>query len=39
MRLQIDMAVQKFGNADVTALNENKGVVRLYGQSWMIFRL
>ena len=39
LRLQIDMAIQKFGKYDITLLNENRDSIRLYGQTWAVFRI
>ena len=39
VRLQVDAALEKFGAADNTVLNENKDATRFYGQVWAVFRL
>lgn len=39
VRIQVDMAVQKFGKYDFTVQNENLDMIRLYGEVWAQFRL
>jgi hypothetical protein len=39
VRVQVDMAVQKFGKYDITLLDENRDMIRLYGETWAVFRL
>ncbi len=39
IRIQADLAVEKFGKNDNTLLDENKGSMRYYGQLWATFRL
>ena len=39
LRLQADVAVEKFGNNDVTLFNENKNATRLWAQVWATARL
>ncbi len=39
LRLQSDVALEKFGDNDVTLLNENKGATRLWAQVWATLRL
>jgi hypothetical protein len=39
LRMQIDMAIEKFGDNDITVLNENRGATRIYAQTWFVFRL
>ena len=39
IRVQTDLAVEKFGTNDNTFLNENKGAMRYYAQLWATFRL
>jgi len=39
LRLQSDVALEKFGDNDVTLLNENKSATRLWAQIWATLRL
>jgi hypothetical protein len=39
LRMQIDMAIEKFGKNDITVLNENRDSTRIYAQTWFVFRL
>jgi hypothetical protein len=39
LRLQADVAIEKFGNNDVTLLNENKNATRVWAQVWATVRL
>lgn len=39
LRVQVDAAVQRFGDGDRTLLDENRGATRYYAQTWAVFRL
>jgi hypothetical protein len=39
VRLQADFAFEKFGDNDVTLLNENRGGTRIWAQTWATLRL
>jgi hypothetical protein len=39
LRVQADVAVEKFGANDNTFLDENKGATRVYAQLWAVFHL
>jgi hypothetical protein len=39
LRLQTDLALEKFGDNDITLLDENRGGTRLWAQVWAVMRL